>query len=1206
MRKIQVIGLLIVLMLANSCTKWSQSSNNGSTGQDNTPRRIEILFLGHKSEHHNSSKYAPGLATALFSRGINMTYTEDPAALNTANLRQYDGLVIYANHDKISPEQDQALTAFVDGGKGLIPIHAASYCFRNSPTYVKMVGGQFKSHKTGTFTTEVADAKHPIMKGLTPFETWDETYVHSELQPDNHLLQVRDEDGRKEPWTWTRTQGKGRVFYTAYGHDERTWNQPGFQQLVGNGILWAIGDKPNKLLARYAPPTLTYSESGNIPNYEKRNPAPKLQAPLSAAESQKLIQVPAGFETQLFAAEPDVVNPISMAWDEKGRLWVIETVDYPNEVREEDGVGDDRIKICEDTNGDGKADKFTIFADKLNIPTSLVFANGGVIISQAPVFLFLKDTNGDDKADVRQTIMTGWGKSDTHAGPSNLKYGLDNKIWGTVGYAAYNGKDGDRNIQFSQGLYRFNPDGKGLEFLARTSNNTWGLGFNENFDIFLSTANNTHTAYYYMPDRFTKRMLVAPPAPATPVAQTGSANNRPGAPAPANGPLTSGIQKLDGHYEMHTMTPNLRQVDVMGGFTAAAGHNLYTARNYPKNYWNRIAFVCEPTGRLVHQAVMEPSGSGYIEKDGWNLMSSNDEWMGPVHAEVGPDGAVWVADWYDFIIQHNPTPSPDRGGFQGENGKGNAYVNPLRDHQRGRIYRIVYKGAKPVAPGKLDAKNPQSLLEGLENDNMLWRTHAQRLLVESKNTTVLPALYNLAANQSVDEIGVNAPAVHALWTIHGLGALNGSNAQALQAATKALAHPAAGVRRTAIQVLPKNQAGLDALLQANVLQDADLHTRLAAFVALADMPASAGAGQALFTASHQADNEKDPALAQAIFAAVTRHQAGFRSAMGQHKHQAAGMGLMSRIAESLEKDVRSLERWSMTQAADAPSVAGKEVAIRTSYIKPRNGAATGVIMTHGTAQQGYGLYLADEKVNLLVKQNGKSYTASAPLPDAQRFFLVATIKPGGGLALEIDGKTVAETKTPAGLFREGLPGTLRVGFDGKDAQKFGPYANDYVLNGNITNTYLEVGNASTKVGEVAAKPDVTINLRIVKDQMQFDKKTFSVKAGQVVELVLENSDFMLHNWVLTQIGMMNKVGAAADKMAADPKGAEKHYIPAMPEVIAATELVNPETRTVIRFKAPEKTGDYPYVCTFPGHWRIMNGVMKVEKAAASSASATSK
>jgi putative membrane-bound dehydrogenase-like protein len=1099
----------------------------------------------------------------------------------------------------------------VESGKGLIPIHSASYCFRNSPTYVKMVGGQFKSHKTGTFSTEIVDAKHPIMQGFTPFETWDETYVHSELQPDNHLLQVRDEGGRKEPWTWTRTQGKGRIFYTAYGHDERTWNQAGFQQLVGNGILWAVGDKANKLLARYAPATLTYSDAANIPNYEKRNPAPRLQAPLAAAESQKHIQVPSGFELQLFATEPDVVNPITMAWDEKGRLWVVETVDYPNEVREEDGQGDDRIKICEDTNGDGKADKFTIFADKLNIPTSIVFANGGVIISQAPVFLFLKDTNGDDKADIRQPIITGWGKSDTHAGPSNLKYGLDNKIWGTVGYAAFNGKEGDRNIQFSQGVYRFNPDGKNLEYLARTSNNTWGLGFNENFDVFISTANNTHTAYYYMPDRLTKRMLVAPPA-ATPVAQVGGAN-APGAPANANRPatpaaataFTGGVKKLDGHYEMHTMTPNLRQVDVMGGFTAAAGHNLYTARNYPKNYWNRIAFVCEPTGRLVHQAIMEPSGAGYIEKDGWNLMASNDEWMGPVHAEVGPDGAVWVADWYDFIIQHNPTPSPERGGFQGENGKGNAYVNPLRDRQRGRIYRIVYKGAKPVAPGKLDAQNPQSLLEGLQSDNMLWRTHAQRLLVESKNTSVLPALYKLVANQSVDEIGLNPTAVHALWTMHGLGALNGSNAEALQVAVKALSHPAAGVRKNAIQVLPQTQTGLEALLQANVLNDTDLRTRLAAFVALADMPASAQAGQALFAASHQASNDQDPALAQALFAAVTRHQAGFRSAMGQHNHQAAaaGMALMGRIAESLEKDIRALERWNMIATADAPNVSGKQITIRTAYIKPRTGAATGVIVAHGNQQQGYGLYLADEKVNMLVKQNGKSYALSAPIPEAQRFFIVGTIQPEGGLALEIDGKTVAQTKTPA-LFREPMAGNLRVGFDGKNDLKFGPYANDYNLNGNITNTFLEVGAATNKVGEVAAKPDVTINLRIIKDQMQFDKKSFSVKAGQVVELVLENSDFMLHNWVLTQMGMMNKVGAAADKMASDPKGAEKSYIPAMPEVLAATELVNPETRTVIRFKAPEKTGDYPYVCTFPGHWRIMNGVMKVEKAATASAAAT--
>ncbi|PIQ22169.1 MAG: dehydrogenase, partial [Cytophagales bacterium CG18_big_fil_WC_8_21_14_2_50_42_9] len=195
----------------------------------NEPRRIEVLFLGHKSEHHNSNKYAPGLATALFSRGINVTYTTDPADLNTENLQKYDGLVIYANHDEIKPEQDKALTQFVESGKGFIPIHSASFCFQNSPAYIKMVGGQFKTHKTGTFTAEITNPQHPTMQGITPFETWDETYVHSQLQPDNEVLMVRDEEGRKEPYTWVRTQGKGRVFYTAYGHDERTWDNPSFQ-----------------------------------------------------------------------------------------------------------------------------------------------------------------------------------------------------------------------------------------------------------------------------------------------------------------------------------------------------------------------------------------------------------------------------------------------------------------------------------------------------------------------------------------------------------------------------------------------------------------------------------------------------------------------------------------------------------------------------------------------------------------------------------------------------------------------------------------------------------------------------------------------------------------------------------------------------------------------------------------------------------------
>src|ERR1035438_5675933 len=139
-----------------------------------------------------------------------------------------------------SPSQEKALLDYVEEGGGFVPLHCASYCFLNSPRYIALVGAQFQRHGTGEFETRVVDEKHPIMKGFEPFRTWDETYVHRKHnEKDRHLLQVRAEGGKDEPWTWVRTQGKGRVFYTAYGHDARTWQNPSFQDLVERGIRWA-------------------------------------------------------------------------------------------------------------------------------------------------------------------------------------------------------------------------------------------------------------------------------------------------------------------------------------------------------------------------------------------------------------------------------------------------------------------------------------------------------------------------------------------------------------------------------------------------------------------------------------------------------------------------------------------------------------------------------------------------------------------------------------------------------------------------------------------------------------------------------------------------------------------------------------------------------------------------------------------------------
>jgi len=1210
MRKLYIFLLLVALCFQDCTNKTStsDSSTAKNSSRQNTPRRAEILFLGHNSKHHDSGKYAPWLATALFKKGINLTYTADLKDLNSENLNKYDGLIIYANHDNISPEQETALKEFVENGKGLIPLHSASACFKNSPWYIQTIGGQFKSHGTGTFTTAITKKNHLVMQGMTEFATWDETYVHQNINKDITVLMTRPEGSSQEPYTWVRNQGKGRVFYTAYGHNDSTWTNPGFLNLVKNGVFWAVGDKVQDLVAKLNIPDVDIYAPANIQisDFTKRYEVPKMQEALPVAQAQKLLQVPVDFEVALFAAEPDIINPISMAWDERGRLWIVESVDYPNTFVETDGLANDRIKICEDTNGDGRADKFTIFADKLNIPTSMAFANGGIIVSMAPHFVFLKDTNGDDKADIRENIITGWGKNDTHAGPSNLQYGYDNKIWGVLGYSGFNGTVGGKAMSFGQGLYRFTPDGKDLEYLASSSNNTWGLGFSEENNVFISTANNTHSAFYSMPARYMQRALPAQ------VAQTTSQGSGQQAPQAA---AVQPIQKIDGHYDVHAMTPNLRQVDVVGGFTAAAGHHLYTARNFPKEYWNRIAFVTEPTVRLVHNAIIEPKGAGYTEKDGWNLMASSDEWFGPVHAEVGPDGALWVADWYNFIIQHNvfvPAQAPSCMVLpftEQPRGQGNAFQSPMRDINFGRVYRVVYKKAKPYAPIKLAKEDLPGLLAGLESDNRFWRLTAQRLLVESKNQAALPGLFKIINNQRVDEIGQNAPAVHALWALHGLGVLNGSNAEAEQVVAKALSHPAAGVRKTAIEVLPANQSVGAIIQQSNLLNDANLNVRMNALLAIAALPASADLGRLVYEASLRPENEEDEWLPKALLAAAITHEDGFMAAAGKNQatsETAQNLKLSDRLVKALKQEIYTIPRRGSLPFP--PDVSGKEIQISGSMSKG-NRDLQGVIMAHGGKEDGYGMYIQEGKLNLVVKQSGKTYKATTP-PVSDKFDFVGRIANNGAMTIEIDGKPVAKAKAPS-LFTKPLVQGIRSGQDVENENRMGEYEGTFVLSGNIQNTALELKKPTTLATSTTAKEKtttaktpqatgqtaepITINVKVVEHLMQFDKKQITLKAGQKVTINLENPDGMQHNMVIIKPGTLQKVGAAADALARDPNGAEKNYVPQVPEVLWATKLLNTGESYTLEFTAPSQPGDYMFVCTFPGHWRGMNGIMKVTK-----------
>ena len=560
--------------------------------------------------------------------------------------------------------------------------------------------------------------------------------------------------------------------------------------------------------------------SPTVANYERRSQPVTFQHPLSVKGSMERTQVPADMRLQLFAAEPDIAKPIFMAWDERGRLWVAETRDYPHDVKP-DGMGNDSIKICEDTDGDGKADKFTVFADKLNIPTGFVFANGGIIVAQPPRFLFLKSTKGDDKADVRTEIMTGWGVNDTHAQANNLHYGYDNWLYGCVGYSGFNGEIGGVKKQFAMGTYRFKADGSALEFLHQFSNNSWGHSVNEFGDQFGGTANNAPIFFGGIPATAVPKGLRAMTA-----------------------------KRINVEDKCHTITPNFRQVDVFGGFTAAAGSAFIHSGNLPPRLQGK-AMVCEPTMKNIALMDVQRDGAGYVAKDGYNLVASSDEWMSPVFAEVGPDGAVWFADWQNYIIQHNPTPSVERGGFAAKTGVGGAHENALRDHARGRIYRVVWEQARKPAITTLKGASSAQLVAALGSDNQFWRLTAQRLLVEGKKFDAAASLKQAATNS------FPLAAIHALWTLHGLGQLDDATHRA------ALLHADAAVRRNATRALGTDARAVSLFFTSGVVSDPDPLTKLAGFVKLAQFSDTKQIQNVVASISRNAANRADEWLNEA-------------------------------------------------------------------------------------------------------------------------------------------------------------------------------------------------------------------------------------------------------------------------------------------------------------------------------------------------------
>lgn len=732
-------------------------------------------------------------------------------------LERTDVLVCYAaENGTIAPDERARLDAFLARGGGIVAIHDA-VCGADPQWFKTIIGGAWehghsKWHE-GLVDVYVTDGEHPITRGAQNWRFDDEIYTDLHLVPEARvLLRGFHSVFEMSPQMWVLEKAHAsadgavaatpyRAFVSIQGHNWTSFEHPAWRALLLRGIAWAGKREADLLLAPGEAAGLAYPRGGPL-------------APDAAAAA---LELHPDFELSLVAAEPVVAKPISLDWDARGRPWVALTTSYPDKQEFTGVAPSDSIAILADADGDGRYDERRTFFQGLDLVTSLVPHEQGVIVSAAPEILYLADTNGDDVADEKRVVFRGFGYGDTHATISNLRFGPDGWIYGTQGYSG-NASTHVTNAagrdfgKIGNGLFRFRPDGSAIEVVSSYGSNTWGCDFTTDGELLFTMANGAHLRHVVLPEKLLARARVGGVESWTDIAD--------------HAQVEPAIVRSE---------PAYAQIDFVGAFTAAAGSCVYTGGAWPAE-WNAAHFVCEPTVNLVHCDVLEEKGVTYTaRKQGQaEFLRSKDLWFRPVHTRVGPDGALYVLDFYNQAVVHNDTRGPKHGPT-------NAALRPDRDHVHGRIWRIQHKQALQIAspfPANVAPREiaEPALVAGLESPNQWARTTAQRLLVE--RGAAWQPLVERAVNANGWE--TRAASLRTLRELVDVYATQDRSDGDLawvefgRALTRALLDPRAPLRRCAtrlVATLPAEFAAqfLEGLLP--LLRDADARVALGALTA---------------------------------------------------------------------------------------------------------------------------------------------------------------------------------------------------------------------------------------------------------------------------------------------------------------------------------------------------------------------------------------
>jgi putative membrane-bound dehydrogenase-like protein len=451
-----------------------------------------------------------------------------------------------------------------------------------------------------------------------------------------------------------------------------------------------------------------------IPHGQESMPGPAL----SPVEAIKKMTVPAGFHVELVASEPDIVNPVAMTFDDRGRIWITESIEYP---RSDAGPGKDRIKVLESSKGDGKFDKVTVFAEGLNIPSGIAVGHGGVWVANAPDILFYKEGPDGKAAGPPEVVVTGFGRADTHELPNSLTWGPDGYLYGLNGVfnrsrIQHKGKEFD----FTCAMFRIHPRTKDFELFCEGTSNPWGVAFDSEGSAFVSACVIDHLWHLVQSGYY----------------------HRQGGPYP---PFTWKIESIVKHRHQKA---------------AYCGLCWFDSDAYPAEFRGKL-FMGNIHGGCINSDELTRAGSTYFARPRPDFLTANDPWFMPVAQKVGPDGCMYILDWYDRYHCYQDA-RRDPAGI---------------DRLRGRLYRIRYKDTPPAGLFDLAKETDAELIGRLKSANVYFRDQAQRLLTERVALLLAKAdgaggLPGKLVELVLDKKAPRVAQLHAMWALVGAGPLD--------------------------------------------------------------------------------------------------------------------------------------------------------------------------------------------------------------------------------------------------------------------------------------------------------------------------------------------------------------------------------------------------------------------------------------------------